>query len=123
MAYFYNNSALLLVRIICGLSLLMLLLSPVVNASSAMESMCENTPGNGETMGHASMGQNTGSSKDCCQLGTMYDCFKTCHIGALHISNIVAFTLKQPADKGIASIVRRISSLNVPPLLRPPVSS
>jgi len=123
MAYLYNNSALLFSRIICGLSLLMLLLSPVVNASSEMESMCKNMSSNVEMMDHASMDQDAGSSEDCCQLDAMPDCFKTCHIGVLQISNAVAFILKKPATISITSIVQQVSSLNSPPLLRPPVIS
>jgi len=106
--------------IVCGFVLFALLSTSVVSASTDATSMCKDMASNaGDMMMHESMSEEA----DCCQVDVMPDCCKTCHISVHHFSPPVAFSIDKPEAVNVVRLIRQHTSLNPPPLLRPPVIS
>jgi hypothetical protein len=99
--------------ILCGLVLFALIFTTVVNASADTTAVCKDMV----------MQESMAESADCCELDVMPDCCKTCNASVQYFSDSIEFSIDKPEAATVGRVVLQYSSINPPPLLRPPVIS
>jgi len=61
-------------------------------------------------------------SADCCQLEESKACCSACHIAVYQTARAIQLSLMELSDESTDVTYIRLSSLNPPPLIRPPVA-
>ena len=58
---------------------------------------------------------------DCCQTEETKSCCNACHIAVYQTARTIQLSLMELSDESVGVTSTRLSSLNPPPLIRPPV--